>query len=257
MQLLYLDDSGSVQNRSDNHIILAGLACGERDPHWIGQDLDRIAAKIWPDNPLGVEFRAADMMSGKKHWRGTAKDDRRQAYLDALSALASRRTLRFFGAVMERSACGTEDPLELAFEILAARFDRMLGRLHKGGDTQRGLIILDESAYETSIQKLALNFRRDGHRWGKLHNLSEVPLFIDSRASRLIQAADLIAYALRRAYERTETTFLDIIAPRFDAVAGTVFGLVHVTSDTNPCTCLACSHGVRNHFISSFIEQTA
>lgn len=248
VQLLYLDDSGSVQNRGDAHIILAGFACGERDPHWIGQDLDRIAARIWPDNPLSLEFRAADMFSGKKHWRGVSRAERRQAYTDALSALAGRRTLRFFGAVMCRDACGLEDPLELAFEMLAARFDRMLGRLHKGGDTQRGLIILDESAYETSIQSLALNFRRDGHRWGKLHNLSEVPLFIDSRASRLIQAADLIAYAPRKAYEHSEASHLDIIARRFDAVGGRVFGLIHHVLNNEQCDCRACRHGVREDF---------
>lgn len=257
VQLLYLDDSGSVQNRSDTHVILAGFACGERDPHWVGRDLDRIAERIWPDNPLGLEFRAADLFSGKKHWRGVGKAERRQAYLDALAALAARRTLRLFGAAMRRDACGVEDPLELGFEVLASRFDRMLGRFHKDGDTQRGVIILDESAYETSLQNLTLNFRRAGHRWGKLHNLSEVPLFIDSRASRLIQAADLVAYALRRFYERGETEYLDIIKPRFDALGGRVLGLVHQVPDGDPCDCHACRYGVRDRIGLRTVDGSA
>jgi hypothetical protein len=34
MYLLYLDDSGSVRNAADRHIVLAGLAVYERQPHW-------------------------------------------------------------------------------------------------------------------------------------------------------------------------------------------------------------------------------
>lgn len=257
MQLLYLDDSGSVQNRSDRHIILAGLAVGERDPHWIGRDLDAIAERAWPDNPQGLELRAADMFSGKQHWRGIGKSDRRNAYLAALHAIADRKTVRPFGAAIRRDACGPDDPIELAFETLASRFDRMLGRLHKNGDTQRGLLILDKSAYETSLQNLAINFRRSGHRWGRLHNLSEVPLFIDSKASRLIQAADLIAYAMRRKYERGEHEYLDIIEPRFDGIAGTVFGLIHQIPEGEQCPCSACRNGVRSSLMPHFPERTA
>jgi hypothetical protein len=81
--------------------------------------------------------------------------------------------------------------MEVAFEHIASRFDRMLGRLYKGGDTQRGLIVLDKSTYETSLQGLATTFRTKGHQWGQLHNLSEVPLFVDSKATRMVQFADL------------------------------------------------------------------
>lgn len=247
MQLLYLDDSGSVQNKADQHIILAGLAVGERDPHWISRDLDGFAQAVWPDNPLGLEFRGSDIFTGKKHWRGQEKHVRLAAFKDALASIRNRRTIRLFGAAIRRDACGADDPMEFAFEVVASRFDRMLGRMHKHGDTQRGLIILDESAYETSLQARALNFRREGHRWGKLHNLSEVPLFVNSKASRLIQAADLIAYSLRRAYERDELEYLDIIAPRFDAVGGMVHGLVHIKPGEIACECLACVSGVRDY----------
>lgn len=244
MHLLYLDDSGSVQNKSDTHIILAGLAVFERETHWISKDLDAIAEEVWPDNPLGLEFRGADMFSGKKHWRGQEKAVRLDAYKRALEAIVARRGVRLFGAAVRRDAAGQEDPMEFAFEHVANRFDRMLGRLHKGGDTQRGLIVLDESSYETSLQALTLKFRTSGHRWGNLYNLSEVPLFVDSRATRLIQAADLIAYALRQFYERGEPAYFDIIKHRFDAVGGVVYGLTHLHTD-NACTCFACTNGIQ------------
>ncbi len=76
MHLLYLDDSGSVRNATDKHVVLAGLSVSEKAPHWFGLELDKIAEKIWPQNPKGLEFRGADIFSGKKQWRGVGRDDR-------------------------------------------------------------------------------------------------------------------------------------------------------------------------------------
>lgn len=56
-------------------------------------------------------------------------------------------------------------------------------------------------------------------------NLAEVPVFLDSRASRLIQLADLVAYSVFQKFERGDTRFFDIITHRFDAVGGVVHGL--------------------------------
>lgn len=224
MHMLYLDDSGAVPNASDRHIILAGLAVFERQPHWVSKTLDGIAEKVWPDNPSALEFRGVNILSGRKKWRGVKREVRHQAYRDALKTLRPDR-VRLFGAVIHKAAISPGDPMEYAFEQVCNRFDRFLGRLHKQGDTQRGIIILDESAYETSLQGLAQDFRTDGHRWGQLYNLADVPLFVDSRATRMIQYADLIAHATRRYYENGDSTFFDIIAPKFDAVGGVVHGL--------------------------------
>jgi Protein of unknown function (DUF3800) len=240
MHLLYLDDSGSVANPSDKHIVLAGISVFERSPHWLTKSLDDIATKVWPDNPLSLEFRGADIINGKKQWRGIKKDDRHNAYCQALRALTAVNGVRLFGAAIYKSAVSPEDPMEVAFEHIANRFDRMLGRLHKGGDTQRGLIVLDESSYETSLQGLSIRFRTQGHKWGQLYNLSEVPLFVDSRATRLIQYADLVAHALRRYYERGDATYFDLIRTSFDATGGVLHGLVHYTPDGEQCGCPAC-----------------
>ena len=63
--------------------------------------------------------------------------------------------------------------------------------MNDGG--QRGLIIMDESKHELALQSLARQFRIGGARWGHFRNLAEVPLFVDSKASPLIQLADLVA----------------------------------------------------------------
>ena len=155
MHLLYVDDSGSVSNPQDRHVVLAGLAVFERQTHWISKRLDDLAATLWPDNPSALEFRGADILSGKKHWRGLQKGVRENAYKTALQILANSQHVRIFGSAIHKASVSPEDPMEKAFETIANRFDRFLGRLHSQNDTQRGLIILDESAYETSLQKLA------------------------------------------------------------------------------------------------------
>ena len=97
MYLLYLDDSGSVKNKSDRHIVLAGIAIFERIPHWFSRELDNIAKRVWPSDPDSIEFHAVDMFSGKKHWRGVKKDVREQAYRDALDILVRSNQTRLFG----------------------------------------------------------------------------------------------------------------------------------------------------------------
>lgn len=240
MHILYLDDSGSVGNPSDTHIILAGLTVFERMPHWLSQRLDMLAERIWPDSPQSIEFRGTDILSGKRHWRGINKEPRINAYKDALNILGSSNNVRIFAAAIHKSAVSPDDPMEFAFEHMCNRFDRYLGRLHKKGDTQRGLIVLDKSSYETSLQSLARDFRSIGHKWGQLYNLCDVPMFVDSKSTRMIQFADLIAHAMRRYYENGESQYFDCISGRFDAEGGVVHGLVHHTPKDAVCNCHAC-----------------
>lgn len=240
MHLLYLDDSGSVKNAADRHIILAGLSVFERSGHWLSTALDRLAERLWPDNPTSLEFHGTEIFSGKKQWRGIPRETRHAAYIEALGYLAQSRDTRLFCAAIHRLASGHDDPMELAFEHVSSRFDRMLGRFHKGGNTQRGLIVLDETAYETSLQALATQFRVYGHKWGQLHNLAEVPLFVNSKATRLIQYADLVAHASRRYFELGDSTFFDVIKNSFDSFGGQRVGLVHRIPQGEQCVCLNC-----------------
>lgn len=137
----------------------------------------------------------------------------------------SNASNRLFAAVVRKSVVAPQDPVEHAFEQLASRFDQFLMRLHRSKDTHRGIIILDKSTYETPLQVLASDFRVIGHTWGVLRNLAEVPLFLDSRASRLIQLADLVAYALFRAFEFDDDQFASLIEHRFDRSGGNRHGL--------------------------------
>lgn len=166
------------------------------------------------------------MLSGKGVWRSHPTNDRVQAITDVLQVLlSSHQSNRLFASVIRKSTISPRDPVEFAFEQLSSRFDQYLARLHKNGDTQRGIIIFDKSTYETTIQSLATDFRTIGHRWGIIRNFSEAPLFLDSRASRLIQLADIIAYVTFRYSERRDNRFFSIIQDRFDSEGGVVHGL--------------------------------
>jgi Protein of unknown function (DUF3800) len=244
MYLLYLDDSGSVKNASDRHIILAGLAVFERQPHWFSTKLDAIAQRkrICPQDPNSLEFRGSDIFGGKKQWRGMEKVPRIDAYREALNILGSSRLAHLFGAVIHKAACSPDDPMEYAFEQVCNRFDRFLGRLYRQDNTQRGMILLDDSTYETSLQGLARNFRTIGigHRWGQLYNVAEVPFFASSKATRMLQYADMVAYAVRRYHENGESAYFDLISHRFDAEGGVIHGLTHSVPVGFNCNCACC-----------------
>jgi hypothetical protein len=77
---------------------------------------------------------------------------------------------------------------------------------------------------------LAIDFKTIGHTWGVLKNLAEVPLFLDSTASRLVQLADIIAYSLYRKFEKNDERFSSIIEGRFDQYAGVMHGF-HLLSE--------------------------
>lgn len=228
MHLLYADDSGSITDSSQRHFVLAGVSVFEREPHWIEQELNKIAARFDPIQPHLVELHGSPMRSGSDGWGQHSKADREQAILDALKVGVVDRNSRFvrlFGVVLEKSNFSGQDIAKVAFEQLSSRFDMLLTRLHGQNDTHRGLIIFDKSATERRIQTLAREFKYAGHSFGVTRNYAEVPVFVDSKASRLIQLADLIAYALFRHFERADSKYYNVIAHRFDTEGGVVHGL--------------------------------
>lgn len=241
MYILYLDDSGSVKNASDRHVILAGFAVFERGGHWLGRAMDKQAQALWPTSPDSLEFHGTDIHSGNKHWRALPRDVRYSGYDAALRALAEHRHVRLFGAAIHKGAVSPRDAMEVAFEQVTSRFDQMLARMYRAGDTQRGLIVADKSTYETSLQRLSVEFGRSGHSFGRLHNISEVPLFVDSRATRLIQYADLVAHTFRRYIELGDDSRFEIIKNAFDSEGGIVHGIYHQIPAGERCGCWACN----------------
>jgi Protein of unknown function (DUF3800) len=231
MHLFYADESGSISDPNQQYFVLAGLAVFERETHWIEQELNKIASRFKPNDPHSIELHGSPMRSGSHGWKDYPREDREQAILDALDVgIKSRypKQVRLFGAVLEKKNFAGEDIAQVAFEQVSSRFDMFLGRLYRQKkDSQRGLILFDKSGTEQRIQTLAREFKYSGHSFGVTRNYAEVPVFIDSRASRLIQLADLIAYALFRKFEHNDSRYFEVIEGCFDSEGGVVHGLYH------------------------------
>jgi hypothetical protein len=160
----------------------------------------------------------------------------------ALRTLQGHASVRLFAVVIDKEAVSPRDPVSMAFEEICNRFNLFLTRMNnrRMDGNQRGLIVMDESKHEKPLQPLARKFRIDGATWGHFRNLAEVPLFVDSRASRMIQMADLVAWSTFRRYQYKDGRFFDPIIRLFDADGGVLHGLVHHRNRSEECYCPAC-----------------
>jgi len=248
MHLLYVDDSGSVGNAGEKYFILGGVAVFERGVYHAIKALDDVVARFGiGGSPHDIELHGTDMYGGRREpWRSIIKrSEREQMIGQALGVLASQRSsVRLFGIAVEKAHVAPRDPVEYAFEEICSRFNLYLRRSNnrngKSGEAQRGLVIMDEMRHEQPLQALARHFRVNGTRWGALRNMAEVPLFVDSKASRLVQLADLVAYAMWRKYEYQDGRFFDPLIPYFDAEGGVIHGLLHAKPRAPQCYCPAC-----------------
>lgn len=242
MHLLYLDDAGSTANSNEEYFVLAGVSVFEAQTNWFTQELDRLAQSIDAANPSQVEFHASEIFSRRTApWDSMSREDAQGVIKAVLQVLAkSYDSGRVFACAVHKASYPDRDPVELAFEDLCSRFNLYLSRLRASGDRQQGLLILDKSTYETTLQKLARNFQTIGTQWGVIRNLADTPFFVDSHASRLVQLADHVAYSTFRRYNARDTQYFDIFASKFDSADGVVHGLAHKQMIDQNCMCPAC-----------------
>ena len=217
MYLLYADESSSGGDGGPRVFVLAGVSLFERQGFWISRELDMIAARFNPADPGAVELHASPMFTGRRSWRKTDRDARLQAIKDALHVFAnSHYCNRIFGVVLREDFVYPMAPMEFGFEMLASRFEYFLRRRYQQGDTQRGIMVFDQSTYAHKLQCLAAQYRSKGYSWDILRNLAEVPMFMDSKSSRLLQLADLVTYAIFRKFAFGDDELYAIIAHKID-----------------------------------------
>ena len=245
MYLLYLDDAGTPENPHEKHFVLAGIAVFERQAYWLQNSLEQFASTFGHPTPGNLEIHGSVIHSGRGWWRKMrSRQDRRAVINEGLKAAQdlAHYQWRLFGVVVDKKAVFPEDPVEYAFEQISSRFNLFLRRMHLRGDTQRGLIVLDKSKsdQENRLQSLAFDFRNFGNRWGTMTNLADVPFFVDSRATRCIQYADLVSYAMWRKYEENDSEFFRLIENWFDSHNGVVHGLHHFRHRDDFCDCPSC-----------------
>ena len=145
--------------------------------------------------------------------------------------------------VMNKRDYPSVSPVQKTCEEMAGHFDGYLTGLEladKNREKQRGLMIFDQSRHEKTLQALLAQYRTTGASFGKVRHLAEVPLFTDSKITRVLQIADFVAYAIYRRYESADAQFLDMIMPRFCESAGKLHGLMHINLNHHACFCQPC-----------------
>lgn len=255
MHLLYLDDAGSMKNSDESYIVLGGVSVFESEAFRLTQELDNLAATIDPVNPAGIEFHASEIFARRTApWNKYSREQAQGIIKSVLNILARSPAPTYaFSCALHKASFGiVTDYLGLAFEDMCKRFDIYLDRLNIDGDRQRGLLILDESSHETVLQNMAINFRKMGTQWGVIKNLADIPFFVNSKASRIIQLADHIAYAVFRRYNAGDNNYFDLIAHKFYSHGGVLHGLAHKQKKPHNCMCPAC---ISRKLQPSFTEE--
>lgn len=254
MYALYLDGSGT--HGGSPVFILGGIAVHEQDAYHLQQRFAAPLANLpgGPD-PRDYELHAAEIKSPSRPkrpsiWENVPAKDRfsilRRSYraLGSYKCMDSQFPCAYFGAVVERSYV---DYQERAWEEVLHRFDEMLTRQgNQSGDHQRGVVIHDRDAIESQAQNWTDKWRLIAGRIGLLTHMIDVPFFSDSRASRLLQAADFVSWALWRYYglAKADDRWIEPLWAQFDSADDVMHGLVHVTRNFGPrvnrCGCPAC-----------------
>ncbi|NIE68393.1 DUF3800 domain-containing protein [Burkholderia sp. Ax-1719] len=218
MYLAYLDDSGSPDDPNSQFFVLGGIMLFERQTHWLESRINPIAARFEVDGKYR-ELHAGPMRAAKDGWDKFSPAERAQAAADVLRLLENKQSkVSVVAAVVEKSMMKPAEILPYCYELLAKCFDDWLAyRYQKYGEPARGIFILDrsKSAVEQNVQTLHRVFKHTGHGSGKLRNFAEVPMFLDSKASRLIQMADNVAYWIYRRYQSLDNRGFEIIEPHF------------------------------------------
>ena len=136
-----------------------------------------------------------------------------------------------------RTGCSVD---EQAFEQIVSRFEQYIkGEDEVGKDKRYGVLVHDNNQTvakrHTSLMR---RFHQQGTLWTKVERLIETPLFVDSSLTRMVQVADLCAYALRRYLENQETDLFRRIFLRAHRVQDRVVGVRHYTGQD--CVCEIC-----------------
>jgi len=105
VHLLYADESGSIQDASQRHFVLAGFSVFERQTYWIARELDAIAASGPARLNFGAERRDTGSLFGPARDRSPRPPLPRER-----GRLPLRLPLPRGGRATARQRCGERSP---------------------------------------------------------------------------------------------------------------------------------------------------
>jgi hypothetical protein len=131
---------------------------------------------------------------------------------------------------------------EQAFEQVVSRFEQWIARQKPPSVEHQNFGLLIHDMNPTVAEKhsrMMRDFFQKGTLWTRINHIVETPFFVNSRLTRMVQMADVCAWALRRYLENGEKELFSIIQPRADRWLGKVVGMRHYTNHT--CKCQVCA----------------
>jgi len=269
MYLLFVDESGT--HGGSHAFVLGGAAIHERDARRLHKLLDDAVQRCVTNPALNAEefeLHVSEMKNAKKPKQTSSKQQKvsNWAFISRTDRLAlleeSYKIIRdfqpsdpslpmaLFGVAVDRDFRSGLPPAAreaFAYEVLLNKFDVMLKRNRSdNGNFDLGLVIHDRRVVaERDIQAWTREWRRAAGTVGQIRNLADVPLFADSKATRLIQVADLVSYGIWSHYSPNppKNDYMDFLWDGFDKKLDQMCGMVHYTPSygSGTCTCRSCS----------------
>lgn len=248
--LLYADESGDLSQAAVGNFVVGGIAVHEDAIRPLaGQINNTINQFIGQRLGKTVEVHGGPMRSGRGEW-AAVPGAKRHALAHALLRLICDWTHEPTGSKVEPIAVvmdrdHSQSPTETTYGELLYVFDEFLRAGRRRGDPHNGVLVADRSRYEKTLEawvevaRLRRARPQDDPR--RLHALAEAPFFVDSKITRLMQLADLVAHALYRAYNADDWSWATTVMPSL--ITPDPRRIVHFTGDAN-CRCPACGGAV-------------
>jgi hypothetical protein len=214
VHLLYVDESGSHTFHGNLAYVLVGVAVRADHARALGRALDALVRDAVPeiDDDL-LELHASELHDPRRSkaspWRAVDGRVRHSVVLGALELVARAGAdghLAIFVEVVP-PARRSEVP---AYRHMLHDFDDWLLERDSWG-----LVISDVSHNERVIRANAEQDTDHDGVLGRLTRLVDTPMFSDSLGSRLLQAADMVAWSSWRRFgcNPPKVSFYDIVEP--------------------------------------------
>jgi hypothetical protein len=245
MYLFYLDECGDPNSWiNDNNFILAGVAIHEGQVRGLSDKLDAVQERFFPGIRIPMELHAYHMHSGKERFRHMPPDQRIALLDSAYRVIADAHfpnLIAFITAIHVSAVTTPGQALTDCLEDICQRFNTFLVRQFNARHPDKGLLIMDRSGRDARVRELMGQFDREGTRRGYLGNIVDVPYFGDSSHTRMLQLADLLAFAGGRYFNRNDPTHLNTVLSRIGTQYrnGPRVGLKHIVGRDFRCSCIA------------------
>lgn len=130
--------------------------------------------------------------------------------------------------------------VERAFIAVVRRFETFLAvRAKEDKQATSGLIVHDHNQdVAARLTKLMSSLHKYTERDRRIRRIVDTPLFVDSKLTRMVQIADLCAFAVRRYFDTKDHDLYDRISKKFHYRNGKLAGIRHYSRES--CRCRIC-----------------